>query len=81
MFTGKLPFGGNTAQELMIARLRGKPVPLRKYRRDLPESLERVLAKTMETDRENRYSSMLELGFDLIKTADSSLQAVLQEMI
>ncbi len=81
MFTGKLPFGGNTAQELMIARLRGKPIPLREYRRELPQSLERVLAKTMETDRENRYSSMLELGFDLIKTADPSLQPKLQEML
>lgn len=81
MFTGKLPFGGNTAQELMLARLRGKPVPLREYRRDLPEGLERVLAKMMETDREKRYSSTLELGFDVIKTADPSLQPKLREML
>ena len=31
MLTGKLPFQGRTQQEMMIARLRSEPTPLRKY--------------------------------------------------
>ena len=29
MLTGKLPFEGRTQQEMMIARLRSEPIPLR----------------------------------------------------
>src|SRR5213076_342529 len=36
MFTGKLPFHGRNAQEMMIARLRGRPLKLRQLRPDLP---------------------------------------------
>ena len=45
MLTGKLPFQGRTQQEMMIARLRSDPTPLRKMRPELdfPESVERVL--------------------------------------
>ncbi|MEK6768162.1 MAG: serine/threonine-protein kinase, partial [Gemmatimonadota bacterium] len=34
MFTGRLPFEGKSAQDTMIARLRGQPMPLRKARGD-----------------------------------------------
>ena len=33
MLTGKLPFEGRTQQEMMIARLRNDPIPLRQRRR------------------------------------------------
>ena len=36
MLTGKLPFQGRNAQEMMIARLRSQPVPIRQYRPDVP---------------------------------------------
>ncbi len=62
MFTGQLPFNGRTPQEMMIARLRGKPVPLRRYRPDLSVRLEKVLAKSMDTDPASRYPDMIELG-------------------
>lgn len=57
MLTGKLPFQGRTQQEMMIARLRSDPVPLRKMRPDLelPESVERVLVKAMERSADDRY--------------------------
>ena len=35
MLTGKLPFQGRTQQEMMIARLRSDPTPLRKMRPEL----------------------------------------------
>jgi len=54
MFTGTLPFQGRNPQEMMIARLRGRPTPLRQVRPDLPGSLEKALARAMESDHDQR---------------------------
>ena len=62
MFTGKLPFQGRNAQEMMIARLRGQPTPLRQLRPELPASLEKALTKTLETNPDARYNTALELA-------------------
>ncbi len=58
MLTGQLPFQGRTAQEMMIARLRGKPKLLREARPEMPERLEHVLAKAMSLDPGARYPTM-----------------------
>jgi serine/threonine-protein kinase len=64
MLTGKLPFQGRTQQEMMIARLRSEPVSLRKMRPDLdfPESVERVLNKSMERNPDDRYQQATEFA-------------------
>ena len=58
MFTGQLPFQGRSAQEMMIARLRGNAMPLRAAKPELPPKLESVIAKSLETDPEKRWESM-----------------------
>jgi serine/threonine protein kinase len=57
MLTGKLPFSGRTQQEMMIARLRSEPMPVRMAAPQLtiPEAVERVLAKGMQRDPNDRY--------------------------
>jgi serine/threonine-protein kinase len=64
MLTGKLPFQGRTQQEIMIARLRSDPIPLRKMRPELnlPELVERVLTKAMQRDPDDRYQTTLEFA-------------------
>jgi serine/threonine-protein kinase len=64
MLTGKLPFIGRTQQEMMIARLRSDPIPLRRMRADLvfPEAVERVLNKAMQRAPEARYQTTLEFA-------------------
>jgi len=64
MLTGKLPFQGRTQQEMMIARLRSDPTPLRKMRPelDLPEGVERVLAKALQRSPDDRYQTTLEFA-------------------
>src|SRR5213596_3962559 len=62
MFTGKLPFQGRNAQEMMIARLRGQPQKLRQLRSDLSEGLESALARAMAANPDARYNTALEFA-------------------
>jgi serine/threonine-protein kinase len=72
MLTSKLPFPGRTQQELMIARLRNDPTPLRQARPDLalPEAVERVLLKGMSRDPDGRYPSAPEFAVALTQAAN-----------
>ena len=72
MLTGKLPFGGRTQQEMMIARLRSSPTPLRKMRpeREFPAAVEAVLAKGMERDPDARFPTAPELAAALERAAN-----------
>jgi serine/threonine-protein kinase len=62
MFTGKLPFQGRNAQEMMIARLRSQPIPIRQLRADVPAPIEKALTKALQTNPEDRFSTALEFG-------------------
>jgi serine/threonine protein kinase len=62
LFTGQLPFTGKSAQETMIARLRGAPLQLRELRADLPAKLEGVISKALSVTPVDRYGSMTELA-------------------
>jgi serine/threonine-protein kinase len=70
MFTAKLPFEGRSPQEMMIARLRGKPTPPRRARRDFPPALESVVMKALETDPDNRYATAWDFGNALVDALD-----------
>jgi len=65
LFTGQLPFTGKSAQETMIARLRGAPLPLRAVRGDLPARLEAVITKALSVNPAERFGSMAELAHAL----------------
>lgn len=62
LFTGQLPFTGKSAQETMIARLRGAPLQLRDVKADLPAKLEAVISKALAVNPAERYGSMEELA-------------------
>src|SRR5439155_733184 len=66
MFTGKLPFQGRNAQEMMIARLRDQPMPLRQLRPDLPANLDKALGRALQANPDARYSTALERGTDIV---------------
>ncbi|HEX7981429.1 MAG TPA: serine/threonine-protein kinase [Gemmatimonadaceae bacterium] len=70
MLTAKLPFSGRTQQEMMIARLRSDPVPLRQSAPSLGlEAVERVLGKAMQRDPNDRYQTAPEFASALAAAA------------
>jgi serine/threonine protein kinase len=71
MLTGKLPFQGRTQQEMMIARLRSDPMPIRRMRPelDIPEAVEKTLAKAMSRNPDDRYQTVVEFADALATSA------------
>jgi eukaryotic-like serine/threonine-protein kinase len=71
MLTGTLPFPGRTQQEIMIARLKSEPTPIRAARPDLelPAAVERVLLQSMERDPAERFQSAPEFAAALADAA------------
>jgi serine/threonine-protein kinase len=71
MLTGKLPFQGRTQQEMMIARLRSDPIPIRRMRPefDIPESVEKVLNRAMARSADDRYQTVVEFAEALEQAA------------
>lgn len=57
LLTGRLPFPGQTPEELLAQHLQTPPVPARRWRRDLPAALERVLSRALRKEPEARYRS------------------------
>jgi eukaryotic-like serine/threonine-protein kinase len=65
LISGVQPFEGPTIVSVAQAIQRNSPRPLAELRPDVPAGLEAVIAKCMQTDRGDRYSSVLELAFAL----------------
>jgi len=72
LFTGKLPFQGRNAQEMMIARLRGRPTSIRQLRADTPPAVERALTKALQTSPDDRFTTALEFAEALTGSGESS---------
>ncbi len=72
MFTGKLPFQGRNAQEMMIARLRSQPIAIRTLRPDVPDAVERALTKALQTNPDDRFTTAIEFAEALTGSAPTS---------
>ena len=70
MLTGKLPWEGRTAQEMMVARLRQPPTPARTHRPDLPHGVDAVLLQSMAKAPEERHQSAPEFAQALRRAAE-----------
>ena len=81
MFTGKLPFQGRNAQEMMIARLRGQPQKLRQLRPDASEGLEKVLARAMDSNPDARYNTTLEFAEALTPSGEGGFLSKIKEKL
>ena len=65
MTAGRVPFEGSSFGDVISGILGKKPVPIARYSPDVPEELERIIAKALAKDREERYQSIKEVLIDL----------------
>ena len=65
MVTGHVPFIANSATETLALILQKEPQPLTRYSDEVPPELERIVAKALTKDREERYQSAKDLLIDL----------------
>jgi tetratricopeptide (TPR) repeat protein len=65
MFTGELPFRGESAMQLMYQRVSELPRDPRRARGDLPDYLANIILKCLEKDPAKRYQSAREILADL----------------
>ena len=65
MATGKAPFTGATAIEMLAATLEREPLPLTQCNRRIPAELELIVAKSLRKDRERRYQTTRDMLVDL----------------
>jgi tetratricopeptide (TPR) repeat protein len=65
MITGRRPFEGETASDVIATLLRNEPLPLWELRPGLPPELEQMISRMLEKERELRYRSTEELRVEL----------------
>jgi serine/threonine protein kinase len=67
LLTGKHPFQADKFSRLVHKILNEEAPPMKNFRADIPEVLEKIVQKTMQKDPDNRYQMGLELASDLSK--------------
>ncbi|HKQ75815.1 MAG TPA: protein kinase [Blastocatellia bacterium] len=65
MITGRLPFEGATASDVIASLLRSDQPPLARYSPEAPDDLEQIVAKALAKKQEERYQSVKDLILDL----------------
>jgi serine/threonine protein kinase len=65
MATGKRAFPGESPATIIGEILHKEPKPIRDLNPQVPEELQRIVVKTLEKDREDRYQTAHELMVDL----------------
>jgi serine/threonine protein kinase/TolB-like protein/Flp pilus assembly protein TadD len=62
---GRAPFEGATMSDVIAAILGKDPPPLARYWPEVPAELERIVAKALRKDREERYQTVKDMALDL----------------
>ncbi|MBD0325120.1 MAG: tetratricopeptide repeat protein, partial [Pyrinomonadaceae bacterium] len=91
MLTGRLPFEGSSASEVIIAIIQKRHQPMARFAPDVPLEMERIVGKALSKNREERYQTIKDMLIDLKRlkrgleiedeTADLSEQQLLRQLL
>ena len=65
VFTGRLPFNGDTVMQIVLAHIRNPPPPPRTVNDHIPAPLEAVILRGLKKEPAERYQSVEEMARDL----------------
>jgi len=65
MTTGKVPFTGDSAIQVMLMRINEKPKSPKEFNPDLPDYVVRIIMRCLEKEPERRYQNAAEILADL----------------
>ena len=65
MLTGKMPYDGETAEQIALKHIAGIAVPPQEINPDIPDELARITLKAMNADIKKRYQTATKLLEDL----------------
>lgn len=65
MLTGKTPFAGESMSETFANLIKAEPLPLSYFTANVPDELQRIVSKTLQKNKDERYQTMKELFADL----------------
>ena len=79
IFTGRLPFRGESAISVGFQQVRDEPPPPRQVNPQIPEELERIILKALQKDPNQRYATITDLRQDFQKLVQSSTPESLRD--
>ncbi len=65
MLSGKPPFEGENAMDVIGSILNKEPAPIQQLIAEVPQEIGRIISKTLKKDREERYQTAKDLLIDL----------------
>ncbi len=65
MIAGRTPFAGDSMSETFANLINSEPPPLTRFSSNVPDELNRIVAKTLRKKRDERYQTMKDLLIDL----------------
>jgi len=65
MLSGRRPFEGSTPSEIIVSIIQKRARPLVRYTPEVPPELERIVAKSLSKNREDRYQTLKDMLIDL----------------
>ena len=80
LISGRMPFNADTMPQLCAMILQQSPPPLRSIRAEVPEGLAQVIARCMEKDRTQRYTTVADLAQALLPFAPRRARASVERI-
>jgi serine/threonine protein kinase len=78
LLTTALPFDADSTAATLLKIIHDPPPPLKKFITDIPSELEEVILRALAKDREERYRTVEDFGFDLAQISDRLKQGLVE---